>query len=184
MIQDTVKQKNKIKVKKQRGVVLLIAVSVAGLVLVIGIGILNVMTKELVLGSLSKQSRVAFFAADSGIECVMHWDMIQIIDGKRGADGTYSTSTFPIAPGPVADRNAGIIDSDFLISQKYNPFCAGQEADNIMGTDTGANDYLNTYFGITDPSSYTGILGSGGVATTQFVFFPGGTVSASEPCVL
>ncbi|MCK5027484.1 MAG: hypothetical protein KAS07_03630, partial [Candidatus Pacebacteria bacterium] len=51
----------------ERGVVLFVALTVSSLVLVIGIGILNVMSKEMILGSLSTKSREAFYAADSGI---------------------------------------------------------------------------------------------------------------------
>ncbi len=166
------------KRNKERGAVLFIALTVSSLVLMIGIGMLDVMVKEMLLGSLSTQSREAFYAADSGVECAMHWDLIQVIDDKHpGAAGEYSTSTFPVDPGAVVDRNGEKIGVDLFTANKFNPFCAGQTADKML------DDYLWDYFRISEPSSYD--AGSG-IATTQFVFFPNENDVGfiAKPCVL
>ena len=70
-----IKDKKCYKKKSRRGAVLLIAVTVASLVLAIGLGILNITTKEIILSSYTKESGKAFYAANTGIECALFWDI-------------------------------------------------------------------------------------------------------------
>lgn len=57
-----------------RGFTLLIAVLVAGIVLSIGLAILNLTIKEFTLSSIVRESQIAFSAADAGMECALYWD--------------------------------------------------------------------------------------------------------------
>lgn len=59
----------------QGGAVLLIAMLVASVALSVGFGVYNRTYKELLFASFWKQTQIAFSAADSGLECVMYWDM-------------------------------------------------------------------------------------------------------------
>lgn len=58
----------------ERGYTLLIAILVSGVVLSIGLAILNITLKEFQLSSFTRESEVAFYAADAGIECALYWD--------------------------------------------------------------------------------------------------------------
>lgn len=173
--------------KDERGVVLLIAVTISSLVLIIGIGILSIVTKETVLSSLSKNSQIAFFAADSGVECAMHWDLVNVVAIKRGiADPelVYPASIFATTSPSVANFNLGLVygGTSALTDPKFNPFCAGQSAAYVFGAEgtyTDVNKYLSYYFHITQTAAWVDP-----VATTQFVFFPGGAPSVSAPCAL
>ncbi len=58
-----------------RGAVLLIAVLLSSVMLSVGLGVYQRTYKQLVFSSFWKQMQVAFVAADSGLECVMYWDL-------------------------------------------------------------------------------------------------------------
>ncbi|TSC67309.1 MAG: hypothetical protein G01um101472_460 [Parcubacteria group bacterium Gr01-1014_72] len=58
-----------------RGFTVLFAVLMSSLLLAIGISIFNISMKERVLASASKESQNAFYAADSGVECALYWDI-------------------------------------------------------------------------------------------------------------
>lgn len=58
----------------RRGFTLLIAVLVTGIVLSIGLAILNITLKEFTLSGVVRESQIAFSAADAGIECAFYWD--------------------------------------------------------------------------------------------------------------
>ncbi len=59
----------------QKGFVALFAVLLATVVLSISIGIANVSYKEVVLSSAAREANSAFFAADSGAECMLLHDL-------------------------------------------------------------------------------------------------------------
>ena len=58
-----------------RGFTLLYAVLVSSLMLSIGLAIFNITIKELLLSSAARESQFAFYAADTGIECALFWDI-------------------------------------------------------------------------------------------------------------
>ena len=58
----------------KKGITLLISVLTAGVLLSISLAIFNIAIKELVISSTGRESQVAFYAADSGIECALYWD--------------------------------------------------------------------------------------------------------------
>jgi len=61
--------------KDKKGFILLVSVLISGLLLSIGVAILNSTIKELRLSSLGRDSQFAFYAADSGNECALFWDI-------------------------------------------------------------------------------------------------------------
>ncbi len=66
--------KNK-RIQTQKGFTLVLSIVIAALVLSIGISILNITIKEQVLTASGRDSQIAFNAADSGMECVLYWDL-------------------------------------------------------------------------------------------------------------
>jgi hypothetical protein len=61
-------------IQKNRGYTLLFAVLTSSLVLAMGISILTISRKEILLSSAAQESHYAYYAADSGLECVKFWD--------------------------------------------------------------------------------------------------------------
>ncbi|HEY4511874.1 MAG TPA: pilus assembly PilX N-terminal domain-containing protein [Candidatus Paceibacterota bacterium] len=48
---------------------------VSSILLAVGLAILNISTKEVALSSAARESEVAFYAADAGLECMFRWDL-------------------------------------------------------------------------------------------------------------
>jgi len=63
---------------KNKGFALLFSVLLSSLLLTIGLSIFSIALKELAISTAARQSVHAFYAADSGRECVLYWD------GKKG----------------------------------------------------------------------------------------------------
>ncbi|TSC66807.1 MAG: hypothetical protein CEO19_480 [Parcubacteria group bacterium Gr01-1014_73] len=61
--------------KDNKGFTLLFAVLTASVLLSLALAIFNQIYKSLLLSSASKESLAAFYAADSGVECVFYWDL-------------------------------------------------------------------------------------------------------------
>jgi len=59
----------------RRGFVLSLAVLVSGILLSIGLAIFSSALKELILSSSGRESQFAFYAADTGSECALYWDI-------------------------------------------------------------------------------------------------------------
>ena len=58
----------------QRGFTILVAVITAGILLIIAMSIGGIALKEKILSASSKDSQIAFYAADTAMECALYWD--------------------------------------------------------------------------------------------------------------
>ncbi|MDB4992021.1 MAG: seg [Parcubacteria group bacterium] len=57
-----------------RGFALIISVIITSVVLAVGIALIDIAYKQVLLSSSAKNSQVAFYNADSGLECALYWD--------------------------------------------------------------------------------------------------------------
>lgn len=73
----------------ENGFTILLAALVTSLVLTLGISIFSIAQKQIVLSSLGRSSQYAFYAADTGAECALYWDV---------RFGFFSSSTPGITP--------------------------------------------------------------------------------------
>jgi hypothetical protein len=74
------------KQTRTQGFAMLFTVLVMTLILSIALGIANITFKQTILSSLAKDSQVAFYQADAGIECVLYYDLDitkQYFDGVK-----------------------------------------------------------------------------------------------------
>jgi len=65
--------------KNKKGFTLLIAVVVTGMLLIVSFAVVNVAVKQLVIANSNEESQHAFYAADSGTECAVYWDLRAIV---------------------------------------------------------------------------------------------------------
>jgi Tfp pilus assembly protein PilX len=108
--------KKNLKNNSEAGITLFIALIILGTLLVVSTGIVNLATRQSFISSFANQSQQAFYAADSGIECAIFWDVRTTDPSLRSAfsplsnyaitcngqtttptkvtSGIYSTSTF------------------------------------------------------------------------------------------
>lgn len=78
---------------QQKGFALLFAVLLAALLLAVGLSIFNLSLKEVQISGAGRESQMAFYAADAGIECAIYWDA-QIVNGQT----MFSSSTVGFQP--------------------------------------------------------------------------------------
>ncbi len=74
--------------QKNKGFALLLAVLLGSLIISTALGIFNLTYKESIISASGRESEFALYAADSGIECALLYDV-----GKSPDGGNFSTST-------------------------------------------------------------------------------------------
>lgn len=102
--------------QKNKGYTLLFAVLVSSIVLSIGISILAISKKEFALSSSAKDSTIAFYAADSGLECAQY---------NNDFENVFATSTLaPNTSGNSASFNCNgtSISPEFNAASANDPF--------------------------------------------------------------
>lgn len=124
--------------KNNGGYTLLFSVLVSSILLSIGLAILNISTKEVALSSAARESEIAFYAADAGLECVFRWDLagkfvipphpgqplasIGILKMCNGIDGTATrTSVDPV--GEKTHWSYEFKDNNDTLSPDYSDPC-------------------------------------------------------------
>ena len=60
--------------QRSKGFALLIAVLVSSVVLAVGISMITITLKEYLFSGVGRESEIAFYAADAGMECALYWD--------------------------------------------------------------------------------------------------------------
>lgn len=81
-----------------RGFTLLIAALISSVVLALGVSIFEIAIKQVTLSSIGRDSQFAFYAADTGAECALYWDIRHSV---------FGTST---PPDTVPHFQSGITD--------------------------------------------------------------------------
>ena len=69
------KREKLLRERSERGFTLMLAALVASVALALGTAIFSLAQKELTLSSVGRDSQFAFYAADSGAECALYWDI-------------------------------------------------------------------------------------------------------------
>ena len=107
------------------GFAILFAVLTASLLMSIGISIFGISIKELSLSTASKDSQIAFYAADSAIECAKFWDTRAgaFITYKSISSTTSSSITSIVCNGNSISLSPSINNSTHSYSYSFpNPF--------------------------------------------------------------
>lgn len=126
----------------EKGFAMLFSVLVSSLVLSVGLSIFSLTLKELILSSSGRESQFAFYAADSGAECALYWDI-------KGGLNIFATSTDGRSPSPSAPTCNGatiniVATVDPLLTYKTddsNSAGMTQFTYNIANPDSPAHPY-------------------------------------------
>lgn len=147
-----INMKKNFNIKKTKGFTLLFAVIISSLLLSIGVAILDLALKQFSLSSTGKNSQVAFYAADNGLECGLFWD--------RNASGVSAASVF--ATSSQSGNQTGAVNCDGVISTST------VTADATDATSTFWIYYSNTTHS-SAPCAYVQVIktGSSTSATTE-----------------
>src|SRR4051812_23803804 len=75
--------------QQKKGFSLLLAVLLGSLLISVGLGIFNLTFKESIISASGRESEYALYAADSGIDCALYYD----IQAGSDADRPFSVDT-------------------------------------------------------------------------------------------
>ncbi|NQV88337.1 MAG: pilus assembly PilX N-terminal domain-containing protein [Parcubacteria group bacterium] len=100
------------------GFTLFIAITITGLLLLVGLAISNIALKEIILSTTGRESQIAFFASNSGIECALYWDQ------KKYDQHVFATSTWPITPTTIqcGNNNMSVTKTNITQTSVKNDF--------------------------------------------------------------
>ncbi len=113
----------------QRGFTLLLAALIASIVLALGASIFGIARKQVTLSSLGRDSQFAFYAADTGAECALYWDI------RENAFG----STSPATPPTCAGQNLSEVVTDG--DRSAAPYTIEFDMDLFANADGQANTF-------------------------------------------
>lgn len=120
---------------KKRGIALFYVVLVAGVVVIASFAVSRIALKETIFSNLGKQSQQAFYAANSGLECAMYWDLKHAKFSEAFPDfGVISTENMECARNDLED-----IKNDQKIDQSGNTHQYEFTISNLNGSDLCAD---------------------------------------------
>lgn len=90
------------RVERCRGYTLLIAAIIGSFLLAVSFSIVTLTAKEVRLAASTRDSQLAFYAADTGVECAIYWDIK--FSGGTSAFATSSASNQP-SSGIICSQN-------------------------------------------------------------------------------
>lgn len=112
---------------KESGFALLITLIVVGVVLSVGLTILDLSVKQVRLSANAKESEVAFHAANAGMECARYWRKEEAEKMETGQSftatcfGTSVGASPNTSPDPVPTLSTPSSDGDaFLYEYEFN----------------------------------------------------------------
>ncbi len=135
---------------RKKGFTLLIAVLVSSVFLSLASTIATITFKQIILSSIGKDSQLAFYAADAGMECALYWDL-KFSDSSAGPPIGVNGSAFPVANNDDGIGGAGEVfcnEQDIVVGNgsSYNFAWSLVGIDGVTQTEDGNEDYRR--FGI------------------------------------
>jgi hypothetical protein len=132
-----------------KGFTLLLAILITNIILGISIGFPIFVIRELTISAIGRESQKAFFASDSGIECVLFWDFKH--QGlAKSAFATTSTSNISCAGASyTVGGSSGISDFDLNFA---NSACSHVKVDKTNYPNTKIDSVGHNTCDLTDPN--------------------------------
>ena len=132
----------------QKGFTLLIAIVITGTIALIAAGVINLALKQNTISSLGNYSQQAFYAADTGIDCALYWD----VGNPSGASAFAVTSPASdiSCNGTVSTVGGGASVNTFDINFSPDPFCATVRVTKL---NNGSTTIESFGYNTCDPSS-------------------------------
>ena len=109
------------------GFTIFFAMLISSLALAVGLAIFDLTVRELELSGTATQSQYAIYAADTGADCALYWDL-KYTDSDGSAFGTSTASSWP--------------------SGGSNILCNGQDISSLWGTPQKTSNSATTTFTI------------------------------------
>lgn len=129
-------------INPKNGFALLYAVLLTGIILTIGLGLSAIIAKQIVLSSTGAASQAAYYAANTGKECILNWG----INGGRDENGLFLTAFGGYVVDPESGENVYYpIDEDELLGHIV---CGGENIDVNPNIESDSVTFNLEEFGI------------------------------------
>ncbi len=111
---------------KNKGFTLFVAVVIMGVLLLVATGIISLAFKQSLISYAGRESQVAFYAADTGMECAVYWDVHNSSGSSAFATTTGSTINCNKDGGNSSNQwvVGGSSQSSFSLTFLPEPYCA------------------------------------------------------------
>lgn len=96
------------------GIALLFTLLIIGVAISLSVGVFNIILGELKIGEGARESMRAFFAADSGVECILYWDLKEsafVFDKEKAITCVGSSPSFTRSSQTVDGKAATVYQS-------------------------------------------------------------------------
>ncbi len=139
---------------RKRGFTIFFAMLVGSLALSIGLAIFDLTLRELELSGTATQSQYAMYAADTGVECALYWDLKCTSCAASAGGSAFATSSDSVIPFNdssllcngndissstsrvvVKPLNAGAATTTFMVYFSPQPYCVQVQVEK-SGTPT------------------------------------------------
>ncbi|MBI2065605.1 MAG: hypothetical protein HYT68_00850 [Candidatus Zambryskibacteria bacterium] len=112
---------------KNKGFTLFIAIIIIGSLLLVAAGIAGLAVRQSLISSSGRESQLAFYAADTGIECALYWD-VQNPSGISAFSTTTGSTIFCNKDGSNPGNQWVVGGSAVSVINRINflpdPYCA------------------------------------------------------------
>lgn len=147
----------KIKVRSGAGFTLYYAVLISAVLITVGASMANLALKEFTLSAAVRESEYAFYAADSGTECALYWDLNETNIFPSYLDTGNAPRVYiglPLNPGndlnPTPSLGSIRCDNNIapLISPDYGafgdaaPYALSSHATTTLTYNVGVNEHF------------------------------------------
>ncbi|MDO8552388.1 MAG: hypothetical protein Q7S01_02525 [bacterium] len=124
-----------------RGFTLLLAALISSVVLALGVSIFEIARKQVNLSSIGRESQFAFYAADTGAECALYWDVRSgyfAVTAPEGVVPQCAEQPFSGLTGrPPSDP------ADYTIAFKFEPVAGRCAQVKVRKCDPECDDLQN-----------------------------------------
>ncbi len=104
---------------KNKGFTLFVAMVVMGTVLLVAAGVVSLAARQSLVSSSGRDSQYAFYAADTGIECAIYWD----VQNPSGISAFSTTTGSQINCNNQTMTVGGTSVSTFTFNFNPDPYC-------------------------------------------------------------
>lgn len=101
-----------------KGFVILFTILIAAIIMVIGLGIYSIASRETVLSGTAREAQYAFYAADAGVECALYAQYLDNTSGNAPIIANPSSMPFNCGaiPASIILGGLGFVDNPYVMN--------------------------------------------------------------------
>lgn len=109
-----------------KGIAIYVAVTITAALILVSFSVISLALKQIVISSTARDSQSAFYAADSGVECALFWDLKNTggsLFATSTGNQTISCNNVSSTVTKSVNGTTGVGTSTFSYSFSPDPYC-------------------------------------------------------------